>query len=308
MKNKKKQKKMIVRFAKCTQPDLAARARLTQRAQVVGIPYSNFCELGRWALSAAYPYDEIERPPLAHILPTLALRFSNGSHVSSSSRMLGRGGGSPTGVPVAVMPDGSVLVDSWDILDSCAARAGWSKLGLTDELRRLLDHTLGPLARKASYASLLKPENKKLWDRLLTYEQSWAWRTAWHCGLGGMLAKRLIKSMDLNDEGQMKEVYIQIENGLRQAGSLLEEKGTPFFAGAHVGAADVAVAAILAPFILPKDYCEGKFNFIWNQLEDQDAEFRSRLIAWRATKIGRHVVKVYETRLKCSIPSTTPCK
>ncbi|KAL1520949.1 hypothetical protein AB1Y20_022508 [Prymnesium parvum] len=287
---------LIVSIARWTQPDLLARARTDRIPQLVLIPYSNYCELARRSLAACGEFAEISRPPLLHILPTLALRFGSGTHVSTSSRMFGgRPGGSPTGVPVCAMPSGKVLVDSWSILDECAQRAGWSMDGLTPELRHLLDTKLGAGARTFAYSSLLRPECKNVWQLLLIHGQGWWWKVACRCGLADLLARRLIASFKLDDAAHMAGVRGEIDQALAEIGVLLSNTSSPFLAGARPGAADVAIATLCAPLVFPPNYCDGKYNQLWDLLLAQDVGGRSQVEAWRATAAGKHILKVYET-------------
>jgi len=254
---------MLSIVAKATQPDLLARAIGTQRPQLVTIPYSNFCELGRWSLAAC-----------------------------GSSRMMPGKGGSPTGVPVCAMPDGTVLVDSWSILRASATKAGWIIEGLTPELQDLLDMKLGVYARTMAYRGLLKPANKNVFDWLLTFGEGWMWKISWAC-VGGSFGASLKKSMRIEDATHMSQVEDELIAGLRQLGEQLAALQTPFWGGATPGAADIAIAAILAPCVLPAGYCNGRFNAVWNQLLNQDEESRARVAAYRSTEIGKHIMHVY---------------
>lgn len=261
--------------------------------QLVTIPYSNFCELARWCLAARGAYIEIGRPPLLHILPTLALRFGSGKHVAQSSGMSGKAG-SPTGVPVCAMPDGQVLIDSWHVLDVCSPQLDWSDEGMTDELRHTLDKTLGPHARLFAYQALLKPSNSSIWNELLTHKQSCLWRLLCRLGLGKKLGAMLRKDFKLEDEEYMKAKAVEIDQGLEQLASQLERRGTPYFGGSTPGTADIAVAALLAPFVFPPQYCGGKYNTFWDRLLAETAGFQARVDKYRATPIGKLILRVYD--------------
>mmetsp|Transcript_47 Transcript_47/g.152 ORF Transcript_47/g.152 Transcript_47/m.152 type:complete len:293 (+) Transcript_47:87-965(+) len=285
---------MMPCIATTTQPNLLARAQKTGRPQLITIPYSNFCELGRWALKAGGSYDEIAKPPGAHVLPTLALRFRTGKHLSRSSRMMGGApGGSPTGVPVCAMPDGSVLVDSWSLLRASAAKAGWCEDGLSDELVELLDGRLGPHARTLAYASLLKPANRNIWDELVTFEEGVVWRAAWAC-IGGQFGSVLKAQMNLADHEHIRNAIQDVDAGMQSLGEALAALPTDFWGGSRPGAADVAIAATLAPCVMPSGYCDGRFNPVWTRWLSQDDEHRAQIDAWRATSIGQHILRVYE--------------
>ena len=91
----------------------------------------------------------------------------------------------------------------------------------------------------------------------------------------------------------MSQVEDDLSAGLRQLGEQLAALKTTFWGGATPGAADIAIAAILAPCVLPTGYCNGRFNAVWNQLLSQDEESRTRVAAYRSTEIGKHVMRVY---------------
>ena len=308
-------------IARATQPDLLARAVATHRPQLITIPYSNYCELARWSLDAAYGgrdggvesndnhhYDEMAYPPGAHVLPTLAMRVGkNGGrdHISSSSSMMSspgggggtegggeRGGGSPTGVPVCAMPDGTILVDSWSILEACAFDAGWSANGLTSDLRDLLDAKMGAHARTMAYRGLLKCANRNVCDMLLTFDGGWMWRMAWAC-IGGKFVNSLGRGMRLEDDVHMSRVEDELNAGLDLLGKQLASLPTPYWGGDRPGVVDVAISALLAPCVLPDGYCGGRYNDVWNTLLNQDEEVRMRVSAYRNTEIGRHILRVY---------------
>jgi hypothetical protein len=107
---------MIVRIANFTQPNFRERARRTNTLQLVTIPYSHFVDFARWCLQLSnIRFEENDYAPGGHILPVIALRFSNGEkNVSKTSKVeavakseqneVRKGGGAPTGVPVAVLP------------------------------------------------------------------------------------------------------------------------------------------------------------------------------------------------------------
>ena len=163
---------------------------------------------------------------------------------------------------------------------------------MTDELRMLLDGTLGKHARSFAYASLLK--NRAAFDKLLTYGEGISWRMAWGL-IGGCFSNVLKKNMALEDEAHMASVYKELDEGMERLGTWLAGLATPFFGGDQPGTADVAIAAILAPCIIPPMYCRGKFNEIWGLWLSQDTEAQARVDGWRGTPIGKHILLTYET-------------
>ena len=146
---------------------------------------------------------------------------------------------------MCAMPDGTILVDSWSILSASASKSGWSMDGLTPELKEHLDTILGAHARSMAYRGLLKPANKNVWDGLLTFETGRMWKICW-TWIGGPFGASMKKSMRLEDAAHMAQVEDELNAGLRHLGEQLAALETPFLGGATAGAADIAIAAILA--------------------------------------------------------------
>ena len=198
---------MMLRLARCTQHDYQALAQTRSRAQLVAIPYSHFCELGIWALQACrVPCDEHGFAPGQHVLPVLALRLGrDAKHLSTSSavRPVAPAGAldpspakmparpNPTAVPVAALPDGRVLVDSWSIVAHAAELTGLEPV--PESLKDVLDTELGPRSRQLAYATLLKPEHWDVWQGLCIEGGSTLWRCLWRLGLGKKLTQMMTK-------------------------------------------------------------------------------------------------------------------
>jgi len=299
----------MLRLARHTQKDYRVLARSTQRAQVVTIPYSHFCELGNWALTACrVPCDEHGFAPGAHVLPALALRFAGGAkHLATSSAVRPvkpveaqlpdpprSGKPNPTAVPVCALPDGTVLVDSWSIVDHAASAANLAPV--PDPLRAVLDAELGPKARQIAYSHLFKPEAWDVWSGLCTENGGALWRCAWALGGGRMLTEKMTKLFRSDDPAatdkckeELRAVFARVE---REHLSSLG-KAKPWLGGKSPGLADVALAALAAPVLSPPDYCAGKYAKWFDLLLERDAALREETEAWRATAVGRHALKVY---------------
>ena len=100
---------MLVRLAGGTQPNLFELAQRRGRAQLLTIPYSHFCELAKFSLTAGkVPFDSHDYAPGAHVLPTLAARISGGRKLLPPSSTV-RGKGATT-VPFCVLADGRVCL------------------------------------------------------------------------------------------------------------------------------------------------------------------------------------------------------
>ena len=76
----------MLRLAKLTQPNYRALARTSRQPQLLTIPYSHFCELGRWALDiSGTKHVEHGFSPGAHVLPVLNLRLGTTERILARS-------------------------------------------------------------------------------------------------------------------------------------------------------------------------------------------------------------------------------
>ena len=185
---------MGLSLVKLTQTDFVRKAKSSNKAQLLVIPYSHFCELAIWSLQIAEIDCEIHGyAPGQHLLPVLALRkggssqhLASSSHVQpvqkeSSSVSAKEEGGGATSVPVLVMPDGRVLTDSWEIVKECRMSP------IDASIQSSFDTELGPLTRQLAYSYLLKPANANVWKGLCTDGYSATWRCVWGFGFGGQV-------------------------------------------------------------------------------------------------------------------------
>ena len=301
---------MLVRLARLTQPNFKALAASRGRAQLLTIPYSHFCEFGAWSLRAAsVPFDEHGFGPGGNVLPLVRLRLGDSErHVSTTSAVSmpsgedetdvavrgKRAGGSVTAVPACVLPDGRVLVDSWSIAEHACAFAGLEPV--PSQLKRCLDTRLGVLTRQLTYAYLLRPSNARVWNGLILDGGSVAWRAAWWAG-GSRLTERMTRTFSADDPEaialcryRLREIFAQLDADFGIGGL-----GSRFLGGAdEPGMADIALASLTAPIVLPEAYCEGRFNRWFFALCEQDPSLREEVASWRETPVGSHTLKVYE--------------
>ena len=108
----------LVALARSTQPNFRQLSQTSNKAQLLTIPYSNFCELGRWYLKApGTPFDECADAPGAHVLPALSVRLGGKAKNLSTSSFVTPVNPPPlkqhreprartTSVPILVLPDG----------------------------------------------------------------------------------------------------------------------------------------------------------------------------------------------------------
>lgn len=58
--------------------------------------------------------------------------------------------------------------------------------------------------------------------------------------------------------------------------------------------ADIAVASLLAPVLMPPKYIQGKYNNLFQNFEKTDLTLSEELEFWRNTKSGKYVLDLYE--------------
>lgn len=274
-------------------PDYKQQAEDLGKPVVLTIPYSHFVDFARWSLRfAKVEHHEEALMPGQHILPVLSVRVaSEEKHLSTTSStdptMRGK---HATGVPVAVLPDGGVAVDSWSIATHVA------KLSAPEpELRKFLDEELGPATRKFGYVNLLSDGMDESWTGLLLHGTSWWHRLRFHLGLGAVLRNFFTKLYDTNNPSTWEKSKAEVSAALAAADRFLLTRQGPFFGGDKPSAADLAFAALAAPAILPDQYCGGEFKKYFDGLLKEE-RLQAALEEFRATETGRFCLSLYSTQ------------
>ena len=287
-------------------PDVFREARESHKIQIIGISNSHFCELACWTLDAGkIAYQEHAYMPGQHILPTMVVRIGGKEkHLSKSSKMctvtstespdnelLQSEDNKPnaSSVPIAVLPDGTVLNDSWEI-------AAYSGLKPIDEvLKKWLDEELGPLSRQLAYGFILKPSNSSIVDEMFTNESPWWWRCA-YVFAGGAIKEAITNEMKPFDASANKICREKLEKVVEQIGQRITAKQTRYLGGDSLGVADIAVASLMAPLISPPQYVRGRFALLFDNLLKQDKEFNECVQYWRSTVAGGYALDIYDLR------------
>lgn len=304
---------MMLRLAKLFSPDLEKLARSSGVMQVLTISVSHYCELACWSLQlGGKAFHEHGYAPGQHVLPVLAFRVGDKArkHLSTTSRVqevqpVDTSETAPltmseekrrrkdaatrsTATPVAVLPDGTVLLDSWDI-------AAYSGLAPIDpEFKKLLDEELGPLSRQRAYISLLQPSNLKYLDQICTEGRSWIWRLIYWIRLRKDVKHNLFKTYrptDAKAADQCKEKLVELFD---QVGRILNNRQTKYLGGNQVGVADIALASLVAPLVNPPLYCGGKYAKIFNTLMESNSAIKKETDFWRGTIVGEYTLEIYQ--------------
>jgi glutathione S-transferase len=238
----------------------------------ITIPFSHFCEKGRWALDwCGVPY--VERG------------FLPGLHLRHTKRIGGRT------VPVLVRDDGSALTDSTAILHWADAQAPAHKKLLptdaaaraeADALENELDEVLGPATRLWAYAhglrnrpmlrAMVAPSFPRVVDRALL------------ALLLPVVGPLIEKQYGATEEAGTRAEGV-IVDGFDKVSALLTKR--PYLAGDHFGAADLTFAALGGALVLPRE----------NRWLDHEVALPPPMRAFidrlRATRAGEHAARCY---------------
>lgn len=242
-------------------------------ARLITIGPSHYCEKARWALQrAAIPHVEEAHPPPFHAVHTLRL------------------GGKRT-VPVLVDGD-VVLTDSTDILRHIQAHADatWrpypTEEGLRADVEALedrFDEVLGPHARRLAYFHLL-PHREMVVDAMRHRAPGWeaAMFSAGFLGIRAMMRR----SMRIDETGaersaaRLAEVFDEVDARLAD--------GRPYLAGDRFTAADLTLASLAAPLVLPDGY-----GAPLPTLDALPPDGQRMVEEWRARPTGALVLRLY---------------
>jgi glutathione S-transferase len=303
---------MILAISRFISPDFRSVAKSTNRPQFVTISFSHFVELARWSLQKGHiKFDEFGCAPIQHVPPVLSIRvgadpndrvLSNSSYVESvqtdddknpESNRTNPTKARATAVPILVLPDGRVLSDSWEI----AEYSGLAPVQPT--LKKILDEELGPLTRQLAYSFLLQPRNENVFEDMCTKGNHWFFNVLWSLGLRGMTLDKMREIFKPRDaaavarcKGKLADVAARIEAEYLPADGA--GAGSGFIGGASsIGIADIAVASLAGPLVVPPEYAEGKSHEHFQKAMAQDEAFREEVERWRSTKLGRFTLRMF---------------
>lgn len=213
------------------------------RPQLITIRFSHYCEKARWALDrAAVAYDEVPYGPVFSSLVAL------------------RHGRSRT-VPQLRLP-GVTLTESTDILRYADAHGSAPPLfptvgALADDVVAVedeLDRKLGPAARRVAYGHLIRDPG--LPRMVLAAGPAWQQRLPTVVGRGVVgLIRRGLK-IDAAGVARSRAAL----DALFDALDARLADGRPYLCGDQFTAADLTLAALAAPLVLPPGYLRWTTN------------------------------------------------
>lgn len=312
----------VIKFAKLINPNYFKLAERENKVQVLTIAFSHYCELAVWSLKAGnIPYQEHGFAPGQHFLPVLSVRMgTDQKYLSTSSRVTGvkektiqnspelyaedeerrkkalkkdkamRSGA----VPVAITPDGKVLLDSWAIAKSVPNLAP-----IDPNLQKLLDEEVGPLARQLTYSHILKTKNLHYFTRLCTENQGFFWNLIFKIYAGQELTKLMRKLFTPSSDPDIKQKSTErLQNVLNQIDQQYlqpaKAKGHAFLTGDKLSVGDIALASLFAPLITPPQYYGGKYEKIFTEFVQTDEDVRRDKEFWEKTAVGQFTLDLYK--------------
>lgn len=246
---------------------------MSDKALLVTIPFSHYCEKARWALErGGVAFDETGHLPLMHVLPVL--RY-----------------GGRRQVPVLVA-DGKVIADSTKIMRWVDARVPDAKrLFPADTAREAevcrwedrFDDVLGPHARRWGYAYLLpdRARTTALMERNVPAWEHLALR------LGYPVAKAIMtRALKVSPEGRDRSAA-KIDELFAAVGDALAD-GRAYLTGDQFTAADLAFAALATPVLLPPQH-----ERYLGGVGDVPPAMVTAVQRWRDTPAGRFGLRLY---------------
>jgi glutathione S-transferase len=207
--------------------------------RLITIPFSHFCEKGRWALDRLrIPYEEEGHVPILH-------------YAATYSRGAGRT------VPVLTSRAG-VFADSTDILKYLDGFARPEERLYPEDpalrgevlaLEELFDDRLGPATRLWAYYHLL-PQRELLLQYLEGTVPGLELATLRliYPAAGFMMRRKLSITPERVAQGlvEVREIFGQVAQRLKD--------GRPYLCGERLSAADLSFGALGAPVVLPPGY------------------------------------------------------
>lgn len=242
--------------------------------RLLTIPVSHYCEKARWALDR-------------HGLPYIEERHLQAFHYWRSFR-LSRG----PNVPVLV-DDGTAISDSTAILHHLERYAApetrlYPETGRStvDELEELFDGTLGIESRRWVYFHVLQTPS-------LALSTSSQGVPRWQAAVAPLcypLLKAFINRKLAISAANVSAGLECVRTVIKRIDALLSD-GRPYLVGARFTAADLTLACMMAPFLMPPEY-----GVRLPQPDEVPAAMRAIIEEMRGTRAGEHALRMYRAQ------------
>jgi glutathione S-transferase len=242
-----------------------------ERARLVTIPFSHYCEKARWALDrGGIPFDESPHLPILSWTASIPL-------------------GKSRTVPV-LFAGGEVVADSTDILRWVDRTSDRAKLFPGDvdaevsRLEELFDRRLGTSARRLAYFHMLRDGQA---TRTLFAKNVPGWERLFARVATPLIGAMIGRGLGVTEEGAARstkaigEVFAEVERLLAD--------GRPWLTGDRFTAADLTFAALAGPLVFPPGLEKWGLD-----LAHAPASLREVVEGCRATPAGRFAIRAYE--------------
>eukprot|EP00798_Chlamydomonas_sp_ICE-L_P023980 gene23980-9555_t len=241
------------------------------------IVFRHFCESARWGLQLSHR-QFIER---GH-LPAMNMVTAPKKTIKGTSTPFLLKGADQIG-PI------EDEMDSWAVLSTCHGPP------IPEDLKEILNKTLGPAVRTIVYDKMLytpdigkliagaNPEVLPIWHRWL-----------WSCGMG-YLCQVAIQKLLVKDPEHVRRSQVRLDEAVAKVeAKLAEGKSSPFVAlpDGSPCMATVAVCALFAPIVSPPLYGYGAMTA--PPVEAMQPSVQEFTAKYRGTELGKFVLKTYE--------------
>jgi glutathione S-transferase len=254
--------------------------------RLVTIRVSHYNERARWALDRlGVSYVEEPYMPMMHVPAVLLATRGRGGRADGVSTRVS--------TPVLVTDEGEALCDSGEILRWADARFGTPQTTLYPAPHRAdieafeadVHDRVGPHTRRLAYfVGLMRPEIMHgLADRNVGPRQAWMFRRVSRIVMAGVARGLKI------DAAHADRSLARLREQMRALGPRVE--GRPYLFGDRFTAADLSLACMLAPVLLPTP-AEG-YGATLPEVEALPAEGRELVAEMRASPVGGFALRMF---------------
>ncbi len=254
--------------------------------QLVTIAFSHYNEKARWALDRfGVDYDDRRYLPAIHFFGVIwATRGRGGRADRTSSRW---------STPLLITDDGRRIHDSAQIVRYVSDRFSTEKTTLfpsdhaaaIEQIEQQVSVELGPYTRRLVYYYLLGEPRRYGW---LVRHNAGLLQRAVYAGTGPLQRQAIRRGLQVT-RPRMEQAVDRIRAEVEALGRQLGDR--PYLVGDRFTAADLAVACMLAPVLVPSR-AEG-YSATLPPPDDRPPELGVLIDEVRASPIGRHALRMF---------------